>query len=372
MRSTPRGGSTPATSGASTARVASRSRAPQGRRHLADRRERLSGRRREAPGRRADVTELAIVGVEVRGERAPRVPRRPQGDRDARARNGASGGAPGAIDELPFGQRPAIVHLYDAPCRARRRARSSATRSARSCSAWSRRRPRPESGADASPGRARPSPPCAGMAVEEVTHARVAAGRARLRLADADRAARGARGALRGHRSAAPPGVRHGGRRRGARRQDARAPGDARPRESRRASRAAPDRAARARAARRQGADRQAAGLLLRRSHEAARLRARAHPAQPQRDRGRQPREPPRHGLRAARPRQVRRGHRVAGCAGLLLRERPQASLLREPHEPQGHRPQGVAAAGDPAGERGDRAGQDGAHLPGGDAKRIG
>ena len=53
---------------------------------------------------------------------------------------------------------------------------------------------------------------------------------------------------------------------------------------------------------------------------------------------------PPRHGLRATRAREVRRGHRLSRGVGLLLRPRHQARLLRELHEPQGDRSQGRRA----------------------------
>jgi long-chain acyl-CoA synthetase len=63
------------------------------------------------------VTELAVVGVDVRGsERIAclAVPSR-DGGVDRAERNERSRAAlRRAIDELPFGQRPAIVHLYDA------------------------------------------------------------------------------------------------------------------------------------------------------------------------------------------------------------------------------------------------------------------
>ena len=87
---------------------------------------------RSASATSPGVAELAVVGVERARQRAARVPRGAR--RDDRGRERATALAHGRIDELPFGQRPAIVHLYDAPCRGRRPARSSARRCARSCS----------------------------------------------------------------------------------------------------------------------------------------------------------------------------------------------------------------------------------------------
>jgi long-chain acyl-CoA synthetase len=55
------------------------------------------------------IAELAVVGVEVRGSERLACLAVPKGDRDA-----ARASLRRAIDELPFGQRPTIVHLYDA------------------------------------------------------------------------------------------------------------------------------------------------------------------------------------------------------------------------------------------------------------------
>jgi len=60
----------------------------------------------EVPG----VSELAIVGVDVRGSERLACLAVASGDRDA-----ARTALRRAIDALPFGQRPAIVHLYEAP-----------------------------------------------------------------------------------------------------------------------------------------------------------------------------------------------------------------------------------------------------------------
>jgi long-chain acyl-CoA synthetase len=56
------------------------------------------------------VSELAVVGVDVRGSERLACLAVPKTDRDA-----ARASLRRAIDELPFGQRPTIVHLYDAP-----------------------------------------------------------------------------------------------------------------------------------------------------------------------------------------------------------------------------------------------------------------
>src|SRR3984957_4432012 len=58
----------------------------------------------EVPG----VTELAVVGVDVRGSERLGCLAVAKEDRDA-----ARTALRGAIDQLPFGQRPAIVHLYE-------------------------------------------------------------------------------------------------------------------------------------------------------------------------------------------------------------------------------------------------------------------
>ncbi len=55
------------------------------------------------------ISELAVVGVEVRGSERLACLAVPKGERDA-----ARASLRRAIDELPFGQRPTIVHLYDA------------------------------------------------------------------------------------------------------------------------------------------------------------------------------------------------------------------------------------------------------------------
>ena len=57
----------------------------------------------------AGVTELAVVGVEVRGSERLACLAVPKDDRDA-----ARTALRRVIDQLPLGQRPAIVHLYDA------------------------------------------------------------------------------------------------------------------------------------------------------------------------------------------------------------------------------------------------------------------
>ena len=56
------------------------------------------------------VTELAVVGVDVRGSERLACLAVPRSDRET-----ARSSLRRAIDELPFGQRPTIVHLYDAP-----------------------------------------------------------------------------------------------------------------------------------------------------------------------------------------------------------------------------------------------------------------
>ncbi|MGD0526643.1 MAG: AMP-binding protein [Polyangiaceae bacterium] len=60
----------------------------------------------EVPG----VSELAVVGVSVRGSERLACLAVASGDREA-----ARTSLRRAIDQLPFGQRPAIVHLYEAP-----------------------------------------------------------------------------------------------------------------------------------------------------------------------------------------------------------------------------------------------------------------
>src|ERR1019366_1935238 len=55
-------------------------------------------------------TELAVVGVDVRGSERLACLAVPRSDRET-----ARSSLRRAIDELPFGQRPTIVHLYDAP-----------------------------------------------------------------------------------------------------------------------------------------------------------------------------------------------------------------------------------------------------------------
>jgi long-chain acyl-CoA synthetase len=55
------------------------------------------------------VSELAVVGVDVRGSERLACLAVPRGDREA-----ARAALRKAIDQLPAGQRPAIVHLYDA------------------------------------------------------------------------------------------------------------------------------------------------------------------------------------------------------------------------------------------------------------------
>jgi long-chain acyl-CoA synthetase len=59
------------------------------------------------------VTELAVVGVEVKGAERLACLAVPNAGPDVREQ--ARSALRKAIDELPFGQRPAIVHLYDAP-----------------------------------------------------------------------------------------------------------------------------------------------------------------------------------------------------------------------------------------------------------------
>ncbi len=321
------------------------------------------------------VAELAIVGVDTRGGerlaclavaeddgRLADLEARRQ--RNERARSALRA----AIDRLPAGQRPAIVHFHPSalPRTATRKVKREEVREivARLAAASAR----PENGAsEASPARAVIAGIC-GVPAHENRCDREPARRPRVRLAADDGAARGARDPVRRDRRRAPRGLRDGGGRRGARRRavgrarraraEARPPGAARP--------------ARAGAAGGAGAARARPAVLLRRRDEAARLRPRAHPLQPERDRHREPLEPPRHGARAPRPRPVRRRHRVAGGAGLLLRGAPQAGVLREPHEPPGHRPQGVAPADDPSGHRAAGARQDPPRVPRGDAERDG
>ena len=167
-------------------------RAPEGRGHLADRRERVPRRRREAP-RQGD----ARVGARGRGrrsarQRAARMPCRLRG-RTATRRAAA---LRRAVDELPPGQRPTIVHLYDAPLprTATRKVKREEVRAIlrRMIAATAR----PEDGGRGEPGapRDRRREGHRGRGGDD---ARVAAGRARVRLAAADGAARGPRGALR-------------------------------------------------------------------------------------------------------------------------------------------------------------------------------
>ncbi len=63
------------------------------------------------------VAELAVVGVEVKGAERVACLAVPTSEGASRADRieGARAALRAAIDELPFGQRPAIVHLYDAP-----------------------------------------------------------------------------------------------------------------------------------------------------------------------------------------------------------------------------------------------------------------
>ncbi len=68
------------------------------------------------------VAELAVAGVDVKGAERLACLAVPSPDGDERLTNGrterndrARAALRKAIDELPFGQRPAIVHLYDAP-----------------------------------------------------------------------------------------------------------------------------------------------------------------------------------------------------------------------------------------------------------------
>jgi len=63
-------------------------------------------------GEVAHVSELAVVGVAVRGEERLACLAVPRADAD---RDAARAALRKAIDELPATQRPAIVHLYDAP-----------------------------------------------------------------------------------------------------------------------------------------------------------------------------------------------------------------------------------------------------------------
>ncbi|HEX8790519.1 MAG TPA: AMP-binding protein [Polyangiaceae bacterium] len=61
-------------------------------------------------GKIEHVSEVAVVGVEVRGSERLACLAVSEGDRD-----GARASLRRAIDDLPPGQRPTIVHLYDAP-----------------------------------------------------------------------------------------------------------------------------------------------------------------------------------------------------------------------------------------------------------------
>jgi long-chain acyl-CoA synthetase len=61
-------------------------------------------------GKIEHVSEVAVVGVEVRGSERLACLAVSEGDRDA-----ARGALRRAIDDLPPGQRPTIAHLYDAP-----------------------------------------------------------------------------------------------------------------------------------------------------------------------------------------------------------------------------------------------------------------
>lgn len=94
------------------------------------------------------ISELAVVGVDVRGSERLACLAVPKGDRDA-----ARAALRRAIDELPFGQRPTIVHLYDAalPRTATRKVKREEVRAIlrRMIAATAR----PEDGVDASPVR---------------------------------------------------------------------------------------------------------------------------------------------------------------------------------------------------------------------------
>jgi long-chain acyl-CoA synthetase len=92
------------------------------------------------------VAELAVVGVEVRGSERLACLAVPKGDHAA-----ARASLRRAIDELPFGQRPTLVHLYDAalPRTATRKVKREEVRAVlrRMIAATAR----PEDGASASP-----------------------------------------------------------------------------------------------------------------------------------------------------------------------------------------------------------------------------
>ena len=199
-----------------------------------------------ASARCRGVAELAVVGVDVRGRRAPRVPRgaakddRPtRDDRSARVARAARHRRAAAT-----AQRPAIVHLYEAPLprTATRKVKREEVRAIlERIDRGDARAPRRRGGRAPSRvghrGRSRASPG------EEIAAARDAPGRARVRLADARPSC------SRRSRRASAPSIRSAcrrasrvGRRRGARRDRRRA---ARPQSPRaRRGRVAPPRRA--------------------------------------------------------------------------------------------------------------------------------
>jgi len=114
-------------------------------------------------GKVEHVSEIAVVGVEVRGSERLACLAVSEGDRDA-----ARASLRRAIDDLPPGQRPTIVHLYDAPLprTATRKVKREEVRAIlrRMIAATAR----PEDGVEASPVRLAIAG-VKGIAVEEVT-----------------------------------------------------------------------------------------------------------------------------------------------------------------------------------------------------------
>ena len=114
-------------------------------------------------GKIEHVSELAVVGVEVRGSERLACLAVSEGDRDA-----ARAALRRAVDDLPPGQRPTIVHLYDAPLprTATRKVKREEVRAIlrRMIAATAR----PEDGVEASPVRLAIAG-VKGIAVEEVT-----------------------------------------------------------------------------------------------------------------------------------------------------------------------------------------------------------
>jgi len=114
-------------------------------------------------GKIQHVSEVAVVGVEVRGSERLACLAVSEGDRDA-----ARAALRRAVDDLPPGQRPTIVHLYDAPLprTATRKVKREEVRAIlrRMIAATAR----PEDGVEASPVRLAIAG-VKGIAVEEVT-----------------------------------------------------------------------------------------------------------------------------------------------------------------------------------------------------------